>query len=75
MLASPEIAVTAQSESSATFVAAGDASIEVTTDVEAKILGEDWIDTGVGTEVWSDIAVGSEVWANQDIGEEVWYRQ
>ena len=75
MVASPEIAVTAQSDSSATFAGAGDASIEMTTDVEAKILGEDWIDTDVGTEVWSDVALGSEVWANQDIGEEVWFKQ
>ena len=52
MLASPELTVTAQSGSSATFVGAGEVSIELTTDVGAKILGEDWIDTDVGTEVW-----------------------
>ena len=74
-IADIDIEVTASSANSITLHATGVKPIEMTVAGIAKILGEDWTNTAVGTETWTDATLGSEVWTIQPSDNEGWLRQ
>jgi hypothetical protein len=75
MLGSSNVQITVTAGQVVTFSAGGLLNIVMSTDLAARILGEDWTDSAIGTETWTDAVTGSELWTVQPSDNEVWLQQ
>jgi hypothetical protein len=54
------------------FVMAGTPQAQMSVSADAKRLGEDWSDVGIGNEIWTNVTIGSEIWSKQTTSTGTW---